>query len=135
MNAGAQAQRPLQVLLGFVIITAGGAVCFPGWGALSKTLLAYGLAARIPVAILMIFAFRSNWGTHYDVAPSSVLFLNYVTKYLWIGFVPQLVLWVGFTVVTGMLAGTLAAAVMRLARRVPQPSNAARPATTPPNSS
>ena len=48
--SGARAQSPSTVILGFVIVTAAGALCFPGWGALSKALLAYGLAARIPVA-------------------------------------------------------------------------------------
>ncbi len=38
-------------------------VTLPGWPALFKTLLAYGYAARIPVAIVMFFAFRGNWAS------------------------------------------------------------------------
>lgn len=34
------------------------------------------------VAIIMFFAIRGHWGTHYDVAPSGMAFLNYFTKYL-----------------------------------------------------
>lgn len=100
----------------------------PAWRELFRVQLAYAYAARIPVAILMFFAIRGSWGTHYDVAPPNVGFLNYFTKYLWIGFFAQLVFWVGFTMVSGMLFGTIVAAVMRLARRAPQPSKAMRAA-------
>ena len=31
---------------------------------------AYGLAARIPVALVMLVAMLGNWGTHYDAPPS-----------------------------------------------------------------
>ena len=34
--------------------------------ALCKLLIAYGLGARIPVVIIMFFALRGHWGTHYD---------------------------------------------------------------------
>ena len=40
-----------------------------GWPALFKVLVAYGYAARIPVAIVMFFALHGHWGTHYDVLP------------------------------------------------------------------
>lgn len=100
----------------------------PAWRDLFKVQLAYSYAARIPVAIIMFFAIRGNWGTHYDVAPPNVGFLNYFTKYLWIGFFAQLIFWVGFTMVSGMLFGTIAAAVMRLAGRTSEPRRTVRAA-------
>jgi len=111
---GAHAQNTSRVLLGFVIMTIAGALCFPGWGSLSKSLLAYGLAARVPVAILMFFAFRGNWGTHYDALPPDY---NGPTdlwpKYVVLGVIPQMLLWVPFTIVIGSLVGTIVRAIAR----------------------
>ncbi|HLY60540.1 MAG TPA: hypothetical protein VKV95_07205 [Terriglobia bacterium] len=111
---GGQAQVPLQVVLGFVIAAVGGAVCLPGWSALAKTLFAYGLAARIPVAILMIFAISGNWGTHYDALPPGY---NGPTalwpKWVMIGLIPQMLLWIPFTMVIGSLFGAVAGVVAR----------------------
>jgi len=42
------------------------AIQYPAWPSLFKTLLAYAYAARIPVVVLMFFAMKGNWGTHYD---------------------------------------------------------------------
>jgi hypothetical protein len=103
-------------------------VSAPAWRGLLKVQLAYGYAARIPVAIIMFFAIRGNWGTHYDAAPSNFVFLNSFTEYLWIGFVPQLLFWIGFTIVSGMFCGSVTAAVMRLAGRSSHPSRAIRAA-------
>ena len=115
---GAQAQIPSRVIaaffLGFAIMAVGAALCFAGWGALSKTLLAYGLAARIPVAIVMIFALRGNWGTHYDGLPPGY---NGPTallpKWVMTGLIPQMLLWVSFTIVLGSLFGAIVSAVAR----------------------
>jgi len=103
-------------------------VTLPAWGDLFKVQLAYAYAARVPVAIIMFLAIRASWGTHYDVAPPNVGFLNWFTKYLWIGFFAQLVFWVGFTMVSGMLFGTVTAAVMRLTGRASQPGKLAQSA-------
>ncbi len=97
---------------GFFVVSA--LVTWRGWPELFKTLLAYGYAARIPVAIIMFFAIRGDWGTHYDAAPADLPALGLVAKYLWIGFFPQLVLWVSFTILAGMLCGSLAAGISRL---------------------
>lgn len=88
-------------------------VTFPGWPALFKALLAYAYAARIPVAIVMFFAFRGNWGTHYDALPPNFPALGLWPKYLLLGLFPQLIFWVGFTIVTGSLFGTVAGAIGR----------------------
>lgn len=97
-------------------------VTLPGWPALFRTLQAYAFAARIPVAIVMFFAFHGNWGTHYDALPPDFpTGMGLLAKYLWLGFVPQLTYWVGFTILMGMLFGAIAATLMRLLWRPPQP--------------
>ena len=97
------------------------AVTYPAWPALFKTMLAYGYAARIPVAIVMFFAFLGNWGTHYDALPPNFPATGVWPKFLWLGFFPQLTFWVGFTILAGMLFGAIAAALMGLLRRAPEP--------------
>jgi hypothetical protein len=87
-----------------------------GWPQLFKALLIYGLTARIPVAIIMFFAFRGNWGTHYDAVPPDMPALGLAAKYLWLGFFPQLTVWIAYTVLAGMLFGTIVSGIARLVR-------------------
>ncbi len=94
------------------------AVQLPAWRALYKTLLAYGLAARGPVILIMLLAIGGSWGTHYDAVPPGFPEMGWFAKFLWLGFFPQLLLWVSFTLVTGVFFGTLAAAVMNRLRPV-----------------
>jgi hypothetical protein len=92
------------------------AIAYVGWPALGRTLLLYALAARIPVAIVMLLAIMGNWGTHYDVLPPDPAFaamlgpLGPIQRWVWIGLVPQLTIWIFLTVVGGLLVGTIAAA-------------------------
>lgn len=98
---------------GFVLIAAAAVIPLLGWPSLTKTLLAYGYAARIPVAIIMYFAIRGNWGTHYDGPPPNFPAMGFWPKYLLIGLLPQLIAWVAFTVVVGSLFGIVATAIAR----------------------
>ncbi|MEO5762347.1 MAG: hypothetical protein ABIR28_08550 [Vicinamibacteria bacterium] len=81
------------------------------WPELWKTLLAYAFAARIPVALLMLFAILGNWGTHYDVPPPGFPEYSPFVKWFLIGFLPQMTLWIYMTVVGGLVAGGVAGAV------------------------
>jgi hypothetical protein len=84
------------------------------WPALGRVLLAYGLLSRAVVALVMLPAMRGRWGTHYDYAGvAQVQELPFWTAYLTLAFLPQLVFWVGYTIVLGMLAATLVAALQR----------------------
>jgi hypothetical protein len=75
------------------------------------------LAARIPVAILMIFAFRGNWGTHYDALPPGYSGpMELWPKWIFLGLIPQMFLWVPFTMVAGSLCGAVAGLVARRAK-------------------
>lgn len=95
-------------------------VQYPAWPALFKTLLAYAFAARIPVAILMFFAMKGDWHTHYDVAPPDMPaeMSQFWPKYIWLAFLPQIFAWTGFTVLMGSLFGSIATAI---SRRRPNP--------------
>ncbi len=83
------------------------------WPALGRTLLAYALAARIPVAVVMLLAIFGSWGTHYDVAPPGLPPMGPFQKWLLIGLLPQMTIWIWFTVVVGCLFGLGAAALAR----------------------
>lgn len=104
----------VRLLYIWTLLAAAALVTRPGWPALFKTLLGYGYSARIPIAVIMFFALRGDWGTHYDRAPSDLpVGIGAWPKYFWVGLFPQLVFWVGFTVVTGMFFGSLAAPFAR----------------------
>ena len=112
-----------RLLYFWTVLALAALVAAAGWPALFRTVAAYAYAARIPVAIVMLFAFRGNWGTHYDAVPPDLpAEMGLWAKYLWLGFFPQLVLWVAFTILSGMLFGSIVAGVARLVRRSPQPA-------------
>jgi hypothetical protein len=100
-----------------VLALIGAAVAYRGWPVLGRTLLAYGLAARVPVVIVMLVAMLGNWGTHYDVAPPNFPEMSPIAKWLLIGVVPQMTVWIWFTMVVGAIFGTITAAVVRRSRR------------------
>jgi hypothetical protein len=82
------------------------------WKNLLKTLFAYGLAARIPVIVIMAFAIFGNWGTHYDAFPPDMADMSPMMKFLFGAVMAQIVFWVCvWTVGTGMIAGLIAAKV------------------------
>ena len=83
------------------------------WPALGQTLLAYGLAARIPVILVMLAAILGSWGTHYDAMPPATPEMSGLQKWLIAGVLPQLTVWQWFTVVIGGLFGIGAAALAR----------------------
>jgi hypothetical protein len=79
------------------------------WWNLFKTLVLYGLAARIPVIIIMGLAIYGNWGTHYDAFPTGMLSeATHMAKFLRGALATQLVWWVAiWTVGSGMLTGLI----------------------------
>jgi hypothetical protein len=88
-------------------------IVYRGWPALGRTLLAYGLAARIPVVIVMLIAIHAHWGTHYELGAPGMPEMADLTKWFWIGLMPQMTFWLTFTVMVGGLFGTIAAAFVR----------------------
>ena len=81
-------------------------VQFFGWPQLFKTLFTYGLAARLPVILIMALAIQGSWGTHYDARPPGFPDVSWEAAFVWLGFFPQLLFWVPFTIVMGAFLGT-----------------------------
>jgi hypothetical protein len=103
------------ILLAFVLTAATAFVPWKAWPELGKVLLAYGLAARVPVVIVMLAAISGNWGTHYDVMPPdpppSLLQYGVIGRWFFIGFLPQLTVWIAHTVLIGTLFGAATVAI------------------------
>ena len=90
----------------------------PAWRALFKALLAYGLAARIPVVVVMFLAMQGNWGTHYDYVGVKFPFpMSFWAEFFWLAFFPQLVFWVGFTILIGSFTASLTYVILNWRRR------------------
>jgi hypothetical protein len=58
-----------------------------------------------------------NWGTHYDVAPPDFPAMSTLAKWVVIGLLPQMTIWIWFTIATGALLGALTAAILGRAQR------------------
>jgi len=107
-----------------IMFLVAGAVAARGWPALGRVLFVYALAARVPVAALMLPAIMGHWGTHYDALPPNFPPMDPVKTWALIGLLPQMTLWIGFTLIGGMLTGAIAAAVVRGQRREAVPTAA-----------
>jgi len=104
---------PARILAINLSCALGAVVASRGWPQLAKAELAYGLAARVPVAAIMLIAMLANWGTHYELGPPGFPSMDVLPKWLWIGLLPQMVLWIAFTVIVGMLFGSVAVLLVR----------------------
>ena len=120
--AAPQVNIPGKLVIGLLLFAVATAVQFRTSPALSKTLLAYGYAARIPVVVLTFFAIRGSWGTHYDALPPGFPETTFWTRYVQTALVPQLIFWIAFTVVVGTLFGSIATAI-RGRQRVAVPAH------------
>jgi len=108
-----QVKFPGREIVGLLLMVLGPTLVTLGWPALFKVLVAYGYAARIPVAIVMFFAIRGQWGTHYDALPANYSGpTSFIGQYMMIAFLPQMVIWIAFTVLVGALVGTLITALV-----------------------
>jgi hypothetical protein len=79
--------------------------------------LAYAFAARIPVLIVMYYAMAGNggagWGTHYDAVNPMLAHMPFWRKYINAAILPQMTLWIGWTVIFGAIFGSILAAIAR----------------------
>jgi hypothetical protein len=96
-----------------VAAAVGAAISYAGWPALGKTLLAYAVVARVPVAIVMLIAMIGDWKTHYDVLPPNFPRpdIGLLEKWLLIGAFPQFTVWIAITVLFGALFGAVAGSI------------------------
>src|SRR5260370_8923741 len=84
-------EQGAQGILGVFAVSSflGGLIGLSAWPALGRTLLVYGLAARVPVVLVMLAAIRGNWMTHYDQPPPGFPYIgNWLTKGLGLGPLP-----------------------------------------------
>jgi len=110
----AQGKFSLAMVGGYLLMAASAVIPLAGWSSLTKALLAYAYAARIPVAIVMFFAIRGGWGTHYDgLPPGYPADVSFWSKYVQVALLPQLIFWVAYTVLIGALVGIVATAIVR----------------------
>ena len=78
------------------------------WLRLWKTLMAYGLMARLPVALITIGAVLGDWGTHYEKFPG----ITGDGRRIVAGFVAQLGFWACiWTPAAGLVSSLVALAV------------------------
>lgn len=120
----------VQVVAGAATAAAIVALQVRGWPAFGRALLLYAVASRLPVTVVMLFAIRGAWGTHYDAFPPGFPLTDPMQKWLWGGVVVQLTVWVGITVLLGAVAGSVTCAVA--ARREPRARVARPPSPRPP---
>jgi hypothetical protein len=91
------------------------ALARPGWPALWRVLLAYGLAARIPVLIVMFLAIFLRWDSHYAKPRPDFPPMGPGGLFFWTALLPQMSIWIYLTIVGGILFGAVAVGVRRLA--------------------
>jgi hypothetical protein len=109
--AAPQINFPGRRIVGTVLLLLAIGLQYAGWPQLFKILLAYAFAARIPVLIIMYLAMRGDWGTHYDAVQPEYAGLAFWPKFLQFAFLAQMFLWIPFTIITGMVTGSIAAAI------------------------
>jgi hypothetical protein len=113
----AASHHPILTVIGFLVMLVAAFVARIGWRSVGNTLFAYAFAARIPVVIVMFLAMHGNggqgWGTHYDVIPPNFPYHSFASKFFFTALVPQLTLWIGWTVVVGSIFGVIATAIGR----------------------
>ncbi len=104
-------------LIAFPVMLIAAVIPRIGWRSLGNTLIAYAFAARIPVLIVMYLAMRGNggagWGTHYDAVAPMFAQAPLATKFFNEAFLPQMFMWIGYTVILGSLLGVVVAAAAR----------------------
>ncbi len=120
-------EHPTWLLLApFALMLASAFIPGMAWKALGRTLLAYALAARIPVLVVMFIAMSANggqgWGTHYDAISPVFAHVSFARKYLYEALIPQATLWIGWTVAVGAVLGTVVAAIARRSKPATQPA-------------
>ncbi len=83
------------------------------WVPFFQTMLRYAFASRVPVLIVMFVTMIGGWGTHYELGPPGYPEMGFLVKFVLIALIPQLTVWIMFTVVVGSLVGGIVAALSR----------------------
>lgn len=101
---------------GFLIVMAGAWICslvtLLTWSELTRALLLYGFAARIPVMVITLLAVAFGWETHHVALAPGMPEMAGVELALFASL-PQIGFWIPFTVLVGGLFGGIGAMVGR----------------------
>lgn len=106
-------QLALFTLLSWLTI----AIAYPGWPALWRVLLAYGIAARVPVLLVMFFAIFGGWDSHYAKPRPDFPAMGPWGLFFWTALLPQASIWIFVTIVGGLLFGAAAVGIRGLASK------------------
>ena len=105
------------IMLAFVVTLAAGFLPWKTWPELGRVLLAYALASRVPVVLVMLAAIYGNWGTHYDVLPPdpppNLVAMGPLGRWVFIALIPQLTVWIAQTLLIGTIFGALVVALAK----------------------
>jgi hypothetical protein len=104
------------------------AIAYGSWPALWKVLLAYGIAARLPVLVIMYLSIFGGWDTHYAKPRPDFPAMGPWGLFFWTALLPQGSIWIYLTIVLGLIFGAVAVGLRALGGRRRSESAAA---TTP----
>ena len=107
------------VQLGIFTITSFLAIAIarPGWPALWRVLLAYGIAGRVPVLVAMFLSIFLGWDTHYAKPRPDFPPMGPWGLFFWTALLPQASIWIYLTIVGGTLFGAAAVGIRRWINR------------------
>jgi hypothetical protein len=91
----------------------GGIIAAMGWPRLGVVDFVYGLLARIPVVVVAWFAMNGHWDTHYEKGPPDVPVPPMPQQWIYFALLPQMTLWIGFTLMAGGLVGAIVQPLFR----------------------
>jgi hypothetical protein len=88
-------------------------VAWRGWPKLALVSFCYGIAARVAVAAVMYLSITKNWDTHYSKGAPGMPEMAPFEKWVTIGLVPQMFMWIAITICLGGIFGGLALLVRK----------------------
>jgi hypothetical protein len=107
-------RSPVTQLALFTVVTiAAIVIARPGWPELWRVLLAYGIAARVPVLAIMFLSIFLGWDTHYAKPRPDFPPMGPWGLFFWTALLPQGSIWIYLTIVGGILFGAAAVAIRR----------------------
>lgn len=107
-------QSPVVQLALFTVVTiAAIVIARPGWPELWRVLLAYGIAARAPVLVVMFLSIFLGWDTHYAKPRPDFPPMGPWGLFFWTALLPQGSIWIYLTIVGGILFGAAAIGIRR----------------------
>jgi hypothetical protein len=119
-------RSPVTQLALFTVVTITAIVIArPGWPELWRVLLAYGIAARVPVLVIMFLSIFLGWDTHYAKPRPDFPPMGPWGIFFWTALLPQGSIWIYLTIVGGILFGAAAVALQRMRGARPEPARGA----------